>query len=70
MTTFTTPDAARLLAQLDERTRSAWSSYRDALAGLDGPAYDAAEAAQWDGLQAALGEIEIARAALTAPVDA
>lgn len=70
MTTSTTPDATRLLAELDARTRAAWSSYRDALTALEGPAYDAAEAARWDELQAALDEISSARAELTAAADA
>ena len=66
MTTFATPDTARLLAELDARTRVAWTSYRDALSTLEGAEYDAAEAAEWDGLQATLREIEAARADLQA----
>lgn len=61
MTTFATPDTARL-AELDARTRVAWTSYRDALLALEGAQYDAAEAAEWDQLQATLHEIESARA--------
>ena len=64
MTTFATPDTARLLAELDARTRVAWTSYRDALTTLDGEAYDAAEAAEWEQLQATLREVETARADL------
>lgn len=64
MTTFATPDTDRLLAELDERTRAAWTSYRDALTTLEGAEYDAAEAAEWDGLQATLREVEAARADL------
>ena len=64
MTTFATPDTTRLLAELDARTRVAWTSYRDALTTLEGAEYDAAESAEWDGLQATLREIEAARADL------
>ena len=64
MTTFATPDTARLLAELDARTRVAWTSYRDALSTLKGAEYDAAEAAEWDQLQATLREVEAARADL------
>jgi hypothetical protein len=66
MTTFATPDTTRLLAELDARTGVAWAAYRNALNTLEGAAYDAAEPAQWDGLQATLREIETARADLQA----
>ena len=66
MTTFATPGTARLLAELDARTRVAWTTYRDALSGLEGAAYDGAEAAEWDQLQATLGEVETARTDLHA----
>ena len=64
MTTFATPDTARLLAELDARTRVAWTSYRDALSTLEGATYDAAEAAEWEQLQATLREVETERADL------
>jgi len=64
MTTFATPDTTRLLAELDARTRVAWTSYRDALSTLEGAAYESAEPAEWDGLQATLREVETARADL------
>ena len=66
MTTFATPDTTRLLAELDARTRVAWTAYRDALSTLEGAAYDAAEASEWDQLQATLREVEAARAELEA----
>lgn len=59
MTTFTPHDS-----ELDERTRKAWTAYRDELAELDGRAYDEAETASWDRLQEALRDIEDDRAAL------
>jgi hypothetical protein len=58
MTTFAPHDSA-----LDERTRKAWSAYRDGLADLTGRNYDDAEAEAWDRLQDALGEIEADRVA-------
>ena len=64
MTTFATPDTERRLAELDARTRVAWTSYRDELASLEGRVYDDAEAAAWDQLQATLREVEIERAEL------
>ncbi len=59
MTTFTPHDSP-----LDERTRKAWSVYREDLAELQGRAYDAAESESWDRLQEQLQEIEADRAAL------
>ena len=59
MTTFTPYNST-----LDERTREAWSSYRDQLVELQGRAYDAAEAESWDRLQEQLQDIEADRAAL------
>jgi hypothetical protein len=70
MTTFASPGTARLLAELDARTRVAWTSYRDELSSLEGRAYDDAEAAAWDQLQATLRELEIARAELLVSDDA
>lgn len=64
MTIFATPDTTRLLAELDARTRVAWTEYRDALRDLAGRAYDDAEAAAWEELQAQLREIEHTRAEL------
>jgi hypothetical protein len=55
-----------VLAELDARTRVAWTTYRDALNTLQGAAYDAAEAAEWDQLQATLREVESARVDLQA----
>jgi len=69
MTTFATPDTARLLAELDARIRVAWTVYRDELSSLEGRAYDDAEAAAWDQLQATLRELEIERAELELPAD-
>ena len=59
MTTYAPHDST-----LDERTRKAWSAYREELADLQGKAYDAAESASWDRLQEALRDIADDRAAL------
>jgi hypothetical protein len=68
MTTFAAqPETERLLAELDARTRGAWSAYREDLRDLAGSYYDDAEAAAWDQLQATLRELDSERAALTAP---
>jgi hypothetical protein len=56
MTTFA-PDQDTL----DERTREAWSAYRDELAELHGREYDAAENDSWERLQDALRTIETDR---------
>jgi hypothetical protein len=65
MTTFAAqPETERLLAELDARTRAAWSAYREDLRDLSGTAYDDAEAASWDQLQASLRGLEAERAAL------
>jgi hypothetical protein len=59
MTTFAPNEST-----LDERTREAWSTYRDDLADLQGRAYDNAESQSWERLQDELREIEADRAAL------
>lgn len=64
MTIFATPDTERLLAELDARTRVAWTEYSDALRDLDGRAYEDTEAAAWEELEAQLRDIEHARAEL------
>jgi hypothetical protein len=58
MTTFAPNDPA-----LDERTRQAWSAYRDGLTDLTGRDYDDAESDAWDHLQQELEAIEADRAA-------
>ena len=41
----------------DERTRAAWSVYRDSLRDLEGRDYDVAEDDAWDALQRELRSI-------------
>jgi hypothetical protein len=59
------PETERLLAEIDARTRSAWSAYSEDLRELAGRDYDDAEAAAWDQLQATLRGLESERGALT-----
>jgi hypothetical protein len=49
--------------RFEERVREAWDAYKDQLAGLEGRAYDDAEADAWAHLQDTLREIEAAREA-------
>lgn len=64
MTTFATSNGERLRAELDARVRVAWSSYSGELASLEGRAYEDAERAAWEQLQAALDAIEAERGEL------
>ncbi|MDX6667587.1 MAG: hypothetical protein QOK04_967 [Solirubrobacteraceae bacterium] len=50
--------------ELDERTRRAWTTYRDSLRDLSGKDYDDAERRSWDRLQRKLTELEGERAQL------
>ena len=65
------PGTARRLAELEALTRGAWTAYRDDGRDLEGRAYEDAEAAAWDQLQATLRELDAERAALgeTTPAD-
>jgi DNA-binding PadR family transcriptional regulator len=51
--------------ELAERTRRAWTAYRESLRDLTGRDYDEAEGRSWDRLQRKLKELEEERAALT-----
>ena len=44
--------------ELDERTRRAWTAYRDSLRDVSGPEYDEAERRSWDRLQRKLAQLE------------
>ena len=63
MTTFAVPQD-QLLA-LEDRTRHAWSEYREHLTDLDGVAYLEAERAEWEHLQTDLRQIAAERTQLT-----
>lgn len=65
MTTFATNEEIQsTLDVLDARERDAWTAYADASRGLEGAAYDQAEASAWEHLQHDLEEIRGERAAL------
>ncbi len=65
MTTFAAQqDCERRLEELDALTRLAWGEYHDGLRELEGRAYDDAEPAAWEQLQATLGELAEERAEL------
>ena len=62
MTTYISDQHARKLADLDERTRQAWSSYNESLRDLQGRDYEEAEDASWGRLQKRLKQLEDERA--------
>ena len=51
-------------SELDERTRRAWTAYRESLRDLSGRDYDQAEGRSWARLQRKLKELDDERAAL------
>lgn len=59
------PHSAARLSALDERTSEAWTAYRDATQGLEGPDYVEAEHDAWAALQDDLRAIADERAALS-----
>ena len=67
MTTFAITHGDSRLAELDERARRAWGTYRENLVELDGVAYDEAERAEWEYLQTELRGIAAERAAARVP---
>jgi hypothetical protein len=50
--------------QREQETRRAWSDYADALRGLEGTDYDAAEQDAWKQLQETLQSLGVAEAPL------
>lgn len=67
MTTFSTqPEIERRIAEIDACKCGAWAAYREDLRGLEGRAYDDAEAASWERLQAIQRELDAERVALAA----
>jgi hypothetical protein len=67
--TTTAPDRelVRQLHALEERTRRAWSAYRESLRGLEGRDYEEAEARCWERLRRRLADVEQRRAELLPP---
>jgi hypothetical protein len=62
MTTYISDQHARKLADLDERTRQAWTAYNDSLRDLQGRDYEEAEDESWGRLQKRLKQLEDERA--------
>ena len=58
MTTFVPHETDAQLAELEERTREAWTSYSDRLRGLEGDLYELEERDSWAELQAQLRMID------------
>lgn len=58
------PEEALTLEELDERTSSAWTAYRDSLRELTGHEYDEAETRSWERLQRKLRQLERRRSEL------
>ena len=58
MTTFTSDQQAQRLADIDLRTREAWSEYTEELRELQGRDYEEAEDQSWDRLQTTLKQLD------------
>lgn len=58
MTTFISDQQARRLADIDLRTREAWSEYTEQLRELQGRDYEEAEDQSWDRLQKTLKQLD------------
>jgi len=58
MTTYISDQRAQRLAEIDMRTREAWSDYSDELRELQGRDYEEAEDQSWDRLQKKLKELD------------
>ena len=62
MPTYISDQQARKLADIDERTRQAWSTYNESLRDLQGQDYEQAEDESWGRLQKRLKQLEDERA--------
>ena len=62
MTTYISDQDARKLADLDERTRQAWTAYNESLRDLQGRDYEEAEDESWGRLRKRLKQLEDERA--------
>jgi len=58
MTTFTPNQQARRLADIEARTRKAWTEYSGALRDLEGRDYEEAENESWARLQEILKQLD------------
>jgi outer membrane protein assembly factor BamD (BamD/ComL family) len=62
MTTYISDQQARKIADIDERTREAWTAYNDILRDLRGRDYEEAEDQSWNRLQKRLKQLDDERA--------
>jgi hypothetical protein len=62
MTTYISDQQARKLADIDERTRQAWTAYNESLRELQGREYEEAEDESWGRLRKRLKQLEDERA--------
>jgi outer membrane protein assembly factor BamD (BamD/ComL family) len=62
MTTYISDQQARKLADIDERTRQAWTAYNESLRDLQGRDYEEAEDESWGRLRKRLKQLEDERA--------
>ena len=58
MTTYLSDQQARRLAEIDSRTREAWTDYTEELRELAGRDYEEAEDESWDRLQKRLKQLD------------
>jgi outer membrane protein assembly factor BamD (BamD/ComL family) len=71
MTTFAPKrDDSRKLKELEERTRRAWTIYRESLRDLDAGDYEDVEHRSWERLQRKLRELDDERSTLADEVAA
>jgi hypothetical protein len=62
MPTYISDQQARKLADIDERTRQAWTAYNESLRDLQGRDYEEAEDESWGRLRKRLKQLEDERA--------
>jgi hypothetical protein len=62
MTTYISDQQARKMADIDDRTREAWTAYNDSLRDLRGRDYEEAEDQSWNRLQKRLKQLDDERA--------
>jgi hypothetical protein len=62
MTTYISDQQARKIADIDDRTREAWTAYNDSLRDLRGRDYEEAEDQSWNRLQKRLKQLDDERA--------
>ncbi len=58
MTTYISDQQAQRLAEIDSRTREAWTEYTEELRELEGRDYEEAEDESWDRLQTRLKQLD------------